>query len=140
MVAWQRGLGRRIRAALLAAAVAVIVTVGNPTAGHSRASLETWTAVIAMLGPALVLCVVGAWIWSGTVGAVLLAVVSGALWGVFAVLTKGADGRVGARRDVEARGRRLADADRRGGGDGAPRRSRWPAARRPVRRANPCEH
>jgi hypothetical protein len=46
-------------AALLAAAVAVIVTVGNPTAGHSLASLETWT------------------------------VVSGALWGVFAVLTKG---------------------------------------------------
>jgi drug/metabolite transporter (DMT)-like permease len=66
-------------AALLAAAVAVIVTVGNPTAGHSRASLETWTAVIAVLGPALVLCVVGARIWSGTVGAVLLAVVSGAL-------------------------------------------------------------
>ncbi len=76
-------------AALLAAAVAVIVTVGNPTAGHSRASLETWTAVIAVLGPAMVLCVVGARIWSGTVSAVLLAVVSGALWGVFAVLTKG---------------------------------------------------
>ncbi len=76
-------------AALLAAAVAVIVTVGNPTAGHSRASFETWTAVIAVLGPALVLCVVGARIWSGPVSAVLLAVVSGALWGVFAVLTKG---------------------------------------------------
>jgi drug/metabolite transporter (DMT)-like permease len=76
-------------AALLAAAVAVIVTVGNPTAGHSRASLETWTAVIAVLGPALVLCVVGARIWSGAVSAVLLAVVSGALWGLFAVLTKG---------------------------------------------------
>jgi drug/metabolite transporter (DMT)-like permease len=75
-------------AALLAAAVAVIVTVGNPTAGHSLASLETWTAVIAVLGPAMVLCVVGARIWSGTVSAVLLAVVSGALWGVFAVLTK----------------------------------------------------
>ena len=70
-------------------AVAVIVTVGNPTAGHSLASLETWTAVIAVLGPAMVLCVVGARIWSGTVSAVLLAVVSGALWGVFAVLTKG---------------------------------------------------
>ena len=81
-------------AALLAAAVAVIVTVGNPTAGHSRASLETWTAVIAVLGPALVLCVVGARIWSGTVGAVLLAVVSGALWGVFAVLTKGVVDRI----------------------------------------------
>jgi drug/metabolite transporter (DMT)-like permease len=76
-------------AALLAGAVAVIVTVGNPTAGHSRASLETWTAVIAVLGPALVLCVVGARIWSGPVSAVLLALVSGALWGVFAVLTKG---------------------------------------------------
>src|SRR6185295_10034467 len=76
-------------AALLAAAVAVIVTVGNPTAGHSRASFETWTAVIAVLGPALVLCVVGARIWRGPVSAVLLAVVSGALWGVFAVLTKG---------------------------------------------------
>jgi drug/metabolite transporter (DMT)-like permease len=76
-------------AALLASAVAVIVTVGNPTAGHSRASLETWTAVIAVLGPALVLCVVGARIWSGPVSAVPLAVVSGALWGLFAVLTKG---------------------------------------------------
>jgi drug/metabolite transporter (DMT)-like permease len=81
-------------AALLAAAVAVIVTVGNPTAGHSRASLETWTAVIAVLGPALVLCVVGARIWSGTVSAVLLAVVSGALWGLFAVLTKGVVDRI----------------------------------------------
>ncbi len=76
-------------AALLAGAVAVIVTVGNPTAGQSRASFETWTAVIAVLGPAVVLCLVGARIWSGSVSAVLLAVVSGALWGVFAVLTKG---------------------------------------------------
>ena len=81
-------------AALLAAAVAVIVTVGNPTAGHSRASLETWTLVIAVLGPALVLCVVGARIWSGPAGAVLLALVSGALWGVFAVLTKGVVDRI----------------------------------------------
>jgi len=56
-------------AALLAAAVAVIVTVGNPTAGHSRASLETWTAVIAVLGPALVLCVVGARTWPPWPGA-----------------------------------------------------------------------
>jgi drug/metabolite transporter (DMT)-like permease len=76
-------------AVLLAAAVAVIVTVGDPTAGHARASLETWSAVIAVLGPALLLCVVGARIWSGPASAMLLAVVSGALWGVFAVLTKG---------------------------------------------------
>jgi drug/metabolite transporter (DMT)-like permease len=76
-------------AALLAAAVAVIVTVGNPTAGHSRASFETWTAVIVVLGPALALCVIGAHVWKGPISAVLLAVVSGALWGLFAVLTKG---------------------------------------------------
>jgi len=82
-------------AALLAGSVAVIVTVGNPTAGHSRASLETWTAVIAVLGPALVLCVIAARIWSGPIAAVLLAVVSGALWGLFAVLTKGVVDRLG---------------------------------------------
>ena len=76
-------------AALLAASVVVIVTVGNPTAGHSRASLETWTAVVVVLGPALLLCVVGANILRGPVSSVLLALVSGALWGLFAVLTKG---------------------------------------------------
>jgi drug/metabolite transporter (DMT)-like permease len=76
-------------AALLAASVAVIVTVGNPTEGHSRASLETWTLVIAVLGPLLVACVVAANMLSGAVSAVLLAIVSGALWGLFAVLTKG---------------------------------------------------
>ncbi len=76
-------------AALLAASVTVIVLVGNPTAGHSRASLETWIAVAVVMGPALVLCVLGARVWSGATSAVLLAVVSGALWGLFAVLTKG---------------------------------------------------
>ncbi|MGB3485102.1 MAG: DMT family transporter [Mycobacterium sp.] len=75
-------------AALLAMAVIVIVTVGNPTAGQSRASMDTWGLVGAVLGPVLVLAVIGAKIWSGPVSAVLLAMVSGALWGVFAVLTK----------------------------------------------------
>ncbi|WP_460356986.1 DMT family transporter [Mycobacterium sp. ZZG] len=75
-------------AALLAGAVAIIVTVGNPTAGASRASAETWLAVALVLGPALLLCVIGATVWSGPVSAVLMAVVSGALWGLFAVLTK----------------------------------------------------
>lgn len=88
-------------AALLAASVAVIVTVGNPTAGQSRASAETWLAVGAILGPAVVLCIVGARFFggqersdrgsgsTGTGSAILLACVSGALWGLFAVLTKG---------------------------------------------------
>ncbi|MDZ4266519.1 MAG: DMT family transporter [Mycobacterium sp.] len=75
-------------AVLLAGAVIVIVTVGNPTAGQSRASLQSWIEVAAVLGPALVLCLIGARVWSGPAGAVLLAVVSGALWGLFAVLTK----------------------------------------------------
>src|ERR1700754_229090 len=81
-------------AALLAAAVVVIVTVGNPTAGHSHASWKTWTAVIVVLGPALVLCIVGAGIVKGPASAVLLGFVSGALWGVFAVLTKGVVDRI----------------------------------------------
>ncbi|MDN4522456.1 MULTISPECIES: DMT family transporter [Mycolicibacterium] len=75
-------------AAVLAGAVAVIVTVGNPTEGASRASLETWLGVATVLGPLLALCVVGATVWSGPISAVLMAVVSGALWGLFAVLTK----------------------------------------------------
>ena len=75
-------------AVLLAGAVVVIVTVGNPTAGQSRASLQTWLAVVAVLGPLLALCLMGAQVWSGPTSAVLLAVVSGALWGLFAILTK----------------------------------------------------
>ena len=76
-------------AALLAAAVVVIVTVGNPTAGHSRASLETWSAVVVVLGPALVACVLGANVLKGPASAVLLGVVSGALWGRTAGCTGG---------------------------------------------------
>src|SRR6185312_4436870 len=76
-------------AVVLASSVALIVTVGNPQAGQSRASPATWAAVVAVMGPALVLCVLGARVWPGSLSAVLLALVSGSLWGVFAVLTKG---------------------------------------------------
>ncbi len=79
-----------IWAALLAVAVAVIIAVGNPTSDQQRASLETWVAVTLVMGPALVLCVLGARIWSGAVAAVLLAVVAGSALALFAVLTKGA--------------------------------------------------
>jgi drug/metabolite transporter (DMT)-like permease len=78
-----------IWAVVLTAAVVVIVTVGNPQAGQSRASLQTWAAVAAVLGPLLIGCIVAARIWGGALAAVLLAFVSGALWAVFAVLTKG---------------------------------------------------
>jgi drug/metabolite transporter (DMT)-like permease len=87
----RRRVSRRewLWAALLAASVVVIVTVGNPTEGHSHASWKTWTAVVVVLAPALILCVLGAGIVKGPMSAVLLGFVSGALWGVFAVLTKG---------------------------------------------------
>ena len=83
-------------AGLLAAAIAVIVTVGNPTTGHSRGALEVWSVVIAVLVPAFALCMGGARLLAGRpAAAVLLALVSGALWGVFAVLTKGVVDRLG---------------------------------------------
>jgi drug/metabolite transporter (DMT)-like permease len=82
-------------AVLLAASVVVIITVGNPTAGHSRADTETWLGVGAVLGPLLVLCIVGARLLAGKAGAMLLACVSGALWGLFAILTKGVVDRIG---------------------------------------------
>jgi drug/metabolite transporter (DMT)-like permease len=91
-----RFAGRRITryqwmwAVLLAIAVAVIVTVGDPSKGQSRAGLQTWTWVIATLGPFLVLCLLGARLYKGKpVAAVLLGVVAGSLWGLFAVLMKG---------------------------------------------------
>jgi drug/metabolite transporter (DMT)-like permease len=83
-------------AALLAAAVAVIVIVGNPTPGQSRGALEVWTTVVAVLGPALALSFIGARMMAGRpAAAVLLGFISGALWGVFAVLTKGVVERLG---------------------------------------------
>lgn len=86
-----RRLGRSVWlwAALLVAAQTAIITVGNPTAGHARASFDTWIWVIAVLGPAVLLCVVGARVCTGRAEAVLLAAASGASWGVVAVLTKG---------------------------------------------------
>ncbi|MBS4729989.1 DMT family transporter [Mycobacterium sp. SM1] len=76
-------------AVLLAGAVATVITVGDPTQGQQRASLGTWMAVAAVMGPALLLCALGARIWSGAVAAVLLAVVAGSSLALFAVLTKG---------------------------------------------------
>jgi drug/metabolite transporter (DMT)-like permease len=78
-----------IWAVLLAAAVTVVVTVGDPQAGIPRGSFRTWAVVALVMGPALILCLIGARIFSGSVGALLLGLVSGSLWGVFSVLTKG---------------------------------------------------
>ncbi len=76
-------------AVLLAVSVAVIVTVGDPQVGQSRASWARWVWVVVVIAPMLAACVVGARRRPGPTGAALFGVVSGALWGVFAVLIKG---------------------------------------------------
>lgn len=82
-------------AVLLAAAVTVVVTVGDPQAGSPRGSFDTWTVVVLVMGPALILCVIGSRMFSGAVSALLLGLVSGSLWGLFSVLTKGVVDQLG---------------------------------------------
>src|SRR6201993_3111585 len=84
-----------IWAALLAAAVAVVVTVGNPQAGNPRGSFRTWAVVAVVMGTALILCAIGARVFSGSVRALLLGLMSGSLWGLFSVLTKGVMDQLG---------------------------------------------
>jgi drug/metabolite transporter (DMT)-like permease len=80
-------------AVVLAGSLAVLVTVGDPGAGTARGSLGSWMVVAAVMGPVLLLCVLGARLWARSVVApVLLAVVAGSSLALFAVLTKGAVG------------------------------------------------
>lgn len=79
-----------IWAIVLAGALAVVIIVGHPSVGQQRGQLSTWIIVGLVMGPALVLCVLGARVWSGRpVAAVLLALVAGSSLALFAVLTKG---------------------------------------------------
>jgi drug/metabolite transporter (DMT)-like permease len=78
-----------IWAVLLTAAVTVVVTVGNPQEGTPRGSLQAWAIVAAVMGSALILCLIGARTFSSSVKAMLLGLLSGSLWGLFSVLTKG---------------------------------------------------
>ncbi|MDD4868902.1 MAG: DMT family transporter, partial [Mycobacterium sp.] len=93
-------------ALLLTVAVTMIVTVGNPQAGHSSAPPRTWAIVAVVFGPLLGGCVVAARIRGGALAAALYAFVSGSLWGIFAVLTKQvvhrlADGGLAVTRSPE---------------------------------------
>jgi hypothetical protein len=77
-------------ALVLAVALAIIIAVGDPTGGQERAPLQTWLVVAVVMGPALVLCLLGARIWlDRPVAAALLGAVAGSLLAVFAVLMKG---------------------------------------------------
>ncbi|ORV46839.1 hypothetical protein AWC00_03275 [Mycobacterium conspicuum] len=84
-----------IWAVLLTAAVAVVVTVGDPQQGTPRGSLRAWAVVAAVLGSAIILCLIGARIFSSSVKALLLGLISGSLWGLFSVLTKGVVDQIG---------------------------------------------
>jgi hypothetical protein len=96
-IANHRGITRwqGVWAMLLTAAVTVVVTVGNPEAGTPRGSVRTWIVVALVMGPALCLCVIGARMFSGWVSALLLGLMSGSLWGLFSVLTKGVVDQLG---------------------------------------------
>lgn len=77
-------------ALLLAVALAVLIAIGDPTGGHQRAPLQTWLVVAAVIGPLLLLGLLGARIWAERpIAALLLAAVAGSLLAVFAVLMKG---------------------------------------------------
>jgi drug/metabolite transporter (DMT)-like permease len=78
-----------IWAVLLTAAVAVVVTVGDPQEGTPRGSPKAWAIVAAVMGAAIIVCLIGARVSSNSVKALLLGLISGSLWGLFSVLTKG---------------------------------------------------
>ena len=82
-------------AGLLTAAVTVIVTLGNPRPGRSSAAPHTWLEVACVLAPLLIFCVVEGTRRGGAAAAVLFALASGSLWGVFAVLAKAVMARLG---------------------------------------------
>lgn len=84
-----------IWAVLLAAAVTAVVTVGNPQAGAPRGSVRAWAMAAVVLGPVLLLCLIGARGSSGWRSALLQGLVSGTLWGLFSVLTKGVVDQLG---------------------------------------------
>jgi len=95
-----RWAGRHLRrtdwmwAGLLAAALAVFVVSGDPTAGVDRAPVQRWLPAAAVLGALLAGCLLGAATRRGTSRAVLLAVATGVAFGVVAALTKGAVSRL----------------------------------------------
>jgi hypothetical protein len=77
-------------ALLLAVALAVVIAVGQPAGGHERGTLEAWLVVAVVMGPPLLLGLLGARIWADRpAAALLLAAVAGSLLAVFSVLMKG---------------------------------------------------
>ena len=81
--------GEWLWAVVLAAALAVVVVIGDPAQGTYHAPVRTWIVVSVLLGTLLVGCVLGARVYRGRpTAAVLLALAAGTSLAVFAVLTK----------------------------------------------------
>lgn len=75
-------------AALLTAALAVFVLVGQPREGHNRPPIPAWTLALAVTVPIVIVCIVAARRAVGRGRAMLLAVAVAVLLGMVAVLTK----------------------------------------------------
>ncbi|BBX62210.1 hypothetical protein MSAS_13840 [Mycobacterium saskatchewanense] len=77
-------------AVLLAAALAVVIAVGQPAGGQEQGALTSWVVVALVMGPPLLLFLVCAKTWADRpAAALLLAAVAGSLLAVFSVLMKG---------------------------------------------------
>ena len=82
--------GEWLWAVVLAVALALVIAVGQPAGGQEHGSLEAWLIVAAVMGPPLLLCLLGARVWADRpAAALLLAAVAGSLLAVFSVLMKG---------------------------------------------------
>lgn len=75
-------------AALLTAALAVFVLVGQPHEGHYRPPIPAWTLALTVVVPVVVVCVVAARRTAGRVSAMLMGTAVAVLLGMIAVLTK----------------------------------------------------
>jgi drug/metabolite transporter (DMT)-like permease len=75
-------------AALLTAALAVFVLVGQPREGHNRPPIPAWTLALAITVPLVIVCIAAARHAIGRRRAMLLAVAVAILLGMLAVLTK----------------------------------------------------
>jgi drug/metabolite transporter (DMT)-like permease len=96
-----RWAGRRLTrgdwawATVLVVALAAFVVTGEPTAGADSAGWRAWLPAWVVLAVAAGACLLGAALRRGAVRAVLLALVTGAAYGLAAALTKGVVDRLG---------------------------------------------
>ncbi|WP_063821721.1 DMT family transporter [Nocardia pneumoniae] len=91
--AWLNGrsvsAGEWVWALALTAGIAILVVVGDPRPGRPHAETLHWVIVVIVAAPLFTAALLGARAWPGPRRAVLLGLISGALFGLAAVLVKG---------------------------------------------------